>query len=134
MRTFLKYIVLVIVISIVSYSLQILWVKLVEPIMESNGIMFQGILPEGQIISGIAVILINIVGAVVLGVLFNGNIPIWLCLFYNILYTVFLLIYSPGRLEFHLSDNFFTSVPFMAFLLDMIPFVIARICIQGQKG
>lgn len=44
--------------------------------MESNGIMFQGILPEGQIISGIAVILINIVGAVVLGVLFNGNIPI----------------------------------------------------------
>lgn len=96
--------------------------------------MFQGILPEGQIISGIAVILINIVGAVVLGVLFNGNIPIWLCLFYNILYTIFLLIYSPGRLEFHLSDNFFTSVPFTAFLLDIIPFVIARICIQRQKG
>lgn len=95
MRIFIKYIISVIIISIVSYSLQILWVKLVEPIMESNGIMFQGILPEGQIISGIAVILINIVGAVVLGVLFNGSIPIWLCLFYNILYTVFLLIYSP---------------------------------------
>lgn len=78
---FIKYIVLVIIISIVSYSLQVLWVKIVEPIMESNGIMFQGILPEGQIISGIAVILINIVGAVVLGVLFNGNIPILLCLF-----------------------------------------------------
>lgn len=134
MRTFIKYIVSVIIISIVSYFLQVLWVKIVEPIMESNGIMFQGILPEGQIISGIAVILINIVGAVVLGVLFNGNIPILLCLFYNILYTVFLLIYSPGRLEFNLSDNFFTSVPFMAFLLDIIPFVIARICIQGQKG
>lgn len=59
---FIKYIVLVIIISIVSYSLQVLWVKIVEPIMESNGIMFQGILPEGQIISGIAVILINIVG------------------------------------------------------------------------
>lgn len=71
MRTFIKYIVSVIIISIVSYSLQVLWVKIVEPIMESNGIMFQGILPEGQIISGIAVILINIVGAVVLGVLFN---------------------------------------------------------------
>lgn len=55
-------------------------------------------------------------------------------LFYNILYTVFLLIYSPGRLEFNLSDNFFTSVSFMAFLLDIIPFVIARICIQRQKG
>ena len=95
MRTFIKYIVSVIIISIVSYFLQVLWVKIVEPIMESNGIMFQGILPEGQIISGIAVILINIVGAVVLGVLFNGNIPIWLCLFYNILYTVFLLIYTP---------------------------------------
>lgn len=134
MRIFIKYIISVIIISIVSYSLQILWVKLVEPIMESNGIMFQGILPEGQIISGIAVILINIVGAVVLGVLFNGSIPIWLCLFYNILYTVFLLIYSPGRLEFHLSDNFFTSAPFTAFLLDIIPFVIARICIQRQKG
>ena len=66
MRTFIKYIVSVIIISIVSYSLQVLWVKIVEPIMESNGIMFQGILPEGQIISGIAVILINIVGAVVL--------------------------------------------------------------------
>ena len=130
MRRFITYIISVIIISIVSYSLQVLWVKIVEPIMESNGIMFQGILPEGQIISGIAVILINIVGAVVLGVLFNGNIPIWLC----ILYTVFLLIYSPGRLEFHLSDNFFTSVPFMAFLLDIIPFVITRICIQRQKG
>lgn len=66
MRTFIKYIVSVIIISIVSYSLQVLWVKIVEPIMESNGIMFRGILPEGQIISGIAVILINIVGAVVL--------------------------------------------------------------------
>lgn len=89
MRMFIKYIVLVIIISIVSYSLQVLWVKIVEPIMESNGIMFQGILPEGQIISGIAVILINIVGAVVLGVLFNGNIPIWLCLFLQyIIYSI----------------------------------------------
>lgn len=36
MRTFIKYIVSVIIISIVSYSLQVLWVKIVEPIMESN--------------------------------------------------------------------------------------------------
>ena len=51
MRTFIKYIVLVIIISIVSYSLQVLWVKIVEPIMESNGIMFQGILPEGRLLA-----------------------------------------------------------------------------------
>lgn len=128
-----KYIVSVIIVSIVSYSLQVLWVKVVEPIMETNGIIFQGILPDGQIISGIAVILINIAGAIVLGVLFNGNIPIWLCLLYSVLYTAFLLIYSPGRLEYHLFDNFFTSVPFTAFLLDIIPFGIARICIQARK-
>ena len=97
MRRYIKYIISVIIISIVSYSLQVLWVKIVEPIMESNGIMFQGILPEGQIISGIAVILINIVGAVVLGVLFNGNIPIWLCLFYNILYLSLIHISEPTR-------------------------------------
>lgn len=101
--------------------------------METNGIIFQGILPDGQIISGIAVILINIAGAIVLGVLFNGNIPIWLCLLYSALYTAFLLIYSHGRLEYHLFDNFFTSVPFTAFLLDIIPFGIARISIQARK-
>ena len=33
MRMFIKYIVLVIIISIVSYSLQVLWVKIVEPII-----------------------------------------------------------------------------------------------------
>lgn len=51
MRTLIKYIVSVIVISIVSYSLQVLWVKIVEPIMESNGIMFQGILPEVRLLA-----------------------------------------------------------------------------------
>ncbi len=128
-----KYIVSVVTVSVVSYILQLTWIKIVEPIMEVCGVAFHGILPTGDIISGVVVILIIISGAVVLGILYNGSIPIWLCLFYNVLYTVFLLIYSPGRIEFSLSEFFFNSVPFAAFVLEIIPFTIARLLIKRKK-
>lgn len=133
MKTYGKNIVFVVIVSVVSYILQLTWINVVEPIMEACGVAFHGILPAGDIISAFAVILINISGAVVLGILFNGGIPIWLCLFYNVLYIAFLLMYSPGRLAFRLSENFFTSVPFAAFLLEIIPFVIARLLIKRKK-
>jgi len=126
-RAYAKFIVSVAAVSAASYLLQLAWIKIAEPIMESCGVMFHGILPTGDLISAAAVVLINIAGAVVLGILFNGSIPIWLCLFYNVLYTVFLILYSPGRIEFSLSENFFASVPFAAFLLEIIPFTIARL-------
>ena len=132
-RPYLKHIVSVVTVSVISYILQVTWINIVEPIMEACGVMFHGILPNGDIISGIAVILINISGAVVLGILYNGGIPIWLCLFYNVLYTAFLIMYSPGRIEFSLSENFFTSVPFAAFLLEIIPFTIARLIAKRKK-
>ncbi len=128
-----KHIASVIIVSAVSYILQVAWVIFVEPIMESNGVIFRGILPTGDIISGVAVILINISGAVTLGALFKGGIPIWICLFYNVLYTVFLIMYSPGRIKFDLSENFFESVPFWAFLLEIIPFTIARLSTKREK-
>lgn len=134
MRTYRKYIVAVVTVSVVSYILQLMWIHIVEPIMESCGVAFHGILPTGDIISGIAVILIIIAGAVVLAVLFNGGIPIWLCLFYNVLYTAFLIMYSPGRIEFSLSENFFNSVPFAAFLFEIIPFTIARFAIRKKNN
>lgn len=133
MRPSAKHITSVITVSVVSYILQVAWVIFVEPTMESNGVMFRGILPTGDIISGVAIILINNSGAVALGALFKGGIPIWLCLFYNVLYTLFLLVYSPGRLAFHLSEDFFTSIPFAAFLLEIIPFFIARLLIKHKK-
>lgn len=133
MKLFSKYIVSVIVVSIASYFLQVAWVMLVEPIMESHGVMFQGILPDGQIISGVAIMLINIVGAVILGVLFKGGIPIWLCFFYNVLYFILLLIYRPGRLNFSFSDNFFSIPPIFAFIIEVIPFAISRICVRSKK-
>lgn len=133
MRLYVKHIISVIMVSVISYILQVTWINIVEPIMEACGVMFHGILPTGDIISGIAVILIIISGAVVLGILYNGGIPIWLCLFYNVLYTAFLIMYSPGRIEFSLSENFFTSVPFAAFLLEIIPFTIARLIAKRKK-
>ncbi len=117
----------VLIVSVASYILQLIWLNIVEPIMEACGVMFRGILPTGAIISGVAVILINISGAVILAILYKGSIPIWLCLFYNMLYTAFLLIYSPGRIEFSLSEFFFNSVPFAVFVLEIIPFTIARL-------
>ena len=128
-----KYIISVVAVSVVSYILQLTWINIVEPIMEECGVAFHGILPTGDIISGVAVILIIISGAVVLAILFNGGIPIWLCLFYNVLYTVFLIMSSPGRIEFSLSKNFFESVPFAAFLLEIIPFTIARLLVKRKK-
>lgn len=127
MKKYVKYIVSVVTVSVVSYILQLTWVNIVEPIMKACGMAFRGIMPEGELISAFAVILINISGAVVLGVLFKGGIPIWLCLFYNVLYTVFLIIYSPGRIEYNLSEDLVTSVPFVVFLLEIIPFTIARL-------
>lgn len=127
MKKYVKYIVSVVTVSVVSYILQLTWINIVEPIMKACGVMYHGILPTGDIISAVAVFLIIISGAVVLGVLFNGSIPIWLCLFYNVLYTVFLIIYSPGRIEFSLSENYFKSVPFGAFIREIIPFTIARL-------
>lgn len=128
MKPFVKHIVAVVTVSVVSYILQLTWVNIVEPIMEACGVtMHHGILPTGDVISAFAVILINISGAVVLGVLFKGGIPIWLCLFYNVLYTVFLIIYSPGRIEYNLSEDLVSSVPFVVFLLEIIPFTIARL-------
>ena len=134
MRTYGKYIVSVVTVSVISYILQLTWINIVEPIMEACGVVLhQGILPTGDIICGTAVILINISGAVVLGILYNGCIPIWLCLFYNVLYTAFLLIYSPGRIEFSLSENFFNSVPFAALILEILPFTIARLIAKRKK-
>lgn len=127
MRTYGKYIVSVVTVSAISYILQLIWINIVEPIMEACGVMFRGILPPGDIISAVAVLLINISGAVVLAILYNGSIPICLCLFYGVLYTVFLIIYSPGRIEFSLSENFFKSVPFGIFIREIIPFTIARL-------
>lgn len=134
MKSYVKFIVSVVTVSVASYILQLTWINIVEPIMESCGVAFHGILPTGDIISGIAVILINISGAVVLGILYNGGIPIWLCLFYNVLYTAFLIMYSPGRIEFSLSEFFFNSVPFAAFVLEIIPFTIARLVIKHKNN
>lgn len=100
--------------------------------MEACGVAFHGILTTGDLISGAAVVLIIIAGAVVLGVLFNGGIPIPVCLFYNVLYTVFLIIYSPGRIEYNISENFFESVPFWAFMLEIIPFAVARLAVKSR--
>ncbi len=127
MRTYGKYIVSVVAVSVGSYILQLIWIHIVEPIMKACGVMYNGIMPTGGIISGLAIIFINVSGAVVLGILYNGSIPIWLCLFYNVLYTAFLLIYSPGRIEFSLSENFFKSIPFGMFIREIIPFTIVRL-------
>lgn len=110
MKTYGKYIVSVVTVSVVSYILQLIWINIVEPILEARGMGFGGILSTGDVLGALAVILINISGAVVLGILYNGGIPIWLCLFYNVLYTAFLIMYSPGRIEYSLSEFF--SIPF----------------------
>ncbi len=133
MRTYGKYVVSVVKVSAVSYVLQLAWIHIVESILEACGMEFGGIMDFGDVLGALAVILINISGAVVLGILYNGSIPIWLCLFYNVLYTVFLLIYSPGRIEFSLSEFFFNSVPFAAFVLEIIPFTIARLLIKRKE-
>ena len=128
-RPTVKHIVSVVKVSVISYVLQLAWVNIVEPIMEACGVPFGGIMDFGDVLGALAVILINISGAVVLGILYNGSIPIWLCLFYNVLYTAFLIMYSPGRIEFSLSEFFFNSVPFAVFVLEIIPFTIARLTI-----
>jgi len=132
-KTYGKYIVSVVTVSVVSYILQLIWINIVEPILEACGMGFGGILSTGDVLGALAVILINISGAVVLGILYNGCIPIWLCLFYNVLYTAFLIMYSPGRIEYSLSEFFFNSVPFAAFVLEIIPFTIARLSIKRKK-
>lgn len=78
MGLYKKYIVSVVNVSVASYILQLIWIKVVEPIMEACGVAFRGILPTGDLISGVAVILIIIAGAVVLVILFDGGIPIWM--------------------------------------------------------
>lgn len=123
----------VLIVSETSYILQLIWINIVEPIMEACGVMFRGILPEGEFIGAAAIILINIAGAVILGVLYKGEIPVWMCLFYIVLYTGFLIVYSPGRIEFSLSENFFGSVPFIIFLLEIIPFIIARLVVKRKN-
>lgn len=135
MKKYGKYIIAVIAVSVVSYILQLTWINIVEPIMKACGVSFRGILPTGEVISAVAVFLINISGAVVLAVIFNGSIPIWLCLFYSVLYTVFLIIYSPGRIEFSLSENFFSlnSIPFGMFVREIIPFTIARLIAKRKN-
>lgn len=135
MKKYVKYIASVVTVSVVSYILQLIWINIVEPIMKACGVAFRGILPTGDIISALAVILINIAGAVVLAILYKGSIPIWLCLFYIVLYTAFLLIYSPGRIEFSLSEieNPFNTVPFVVFVFEIIPFTIARL-IAKRRG
>ena len=135
LKPYVKFIVSVVTVSVVSYVLQLAWINIVEPIMDACGVRFNGILPPGDIISAVAVLLINISGAVVLAVLFNGGIPIWLCLFYNVLYTAFLIMYSPGRIEFSLSESFFNfkSIPFGMFIREIIPFTIARLEIKQKK-
>lgn len=133
MKKYRKYIVSVVAVSVVSYILQLIWINIVEPILEACGMEFGGMMVFGDNLGALAVILINISGAVVLGVLYNGSIPIWLCLFYNVLYTAFLLIYSPGRIEFSLSENYFVSVPFAALILEILPFTIARLIAKRKK-
>lgn len=133
MKPYRKFIETVIAVSAASYLLQLAWIHIAEPIMEACGVAFHGILSTGDLISGAAVVLIIIAGAVVLGILFNGGIPIWLCLFYNVLYTLFLIIYSPGRIEYSLSESFFESVPFWAFMLEIIPFAVARIAVKSRS-
>lgn len=123
----------VLIISAASYILQLIWINIVEPILEACGMEFGGIMDFGDVLGALAVILINISGAVILGILYNGSIPIWLCLFYNVLYTAFLLIYSPGRIEFSLSEFFFNSVPFAVFVLEIIPFSIARLTVKDKS-
>lgn len=132
MKKYKKFIATVLAVSAASYLLQLAWIHIVEPVMDACGVAFHGILPTGDLISGAAVVLMIIAGAVVLGVLFDGGIPIWLCLFYNVLYTLFLIIYSPGRIEYSVSENFFTSVPFWAFMLEIIPFAIARLTVKNR--
>ena len=123
----------VLIVSAASYILQLIWINIVEPIMEACGVMFYGIMPTGDIICGVVVILINISGAVVLGILYKGDIPVWMCLFYSVLYMLFLIVYSPGRIEFSLSENFLSSVPFWAFLLEILPFMIARLAVKNKN-
>ena len=134
MKSYVKYIVSVVKVSVVSYILQLIWINIVEPIMEACGVPFGGIMDFGDVLGALGIILINVSGAVVLGILYNGSIPIWLCLFYNVLYTAFLLMYSPGRIEFSLSEFFFNSVPFAVFVLEIIPFTIARLVIKHKNN
>ena len=128
-----RNIISVLIVSETSYILQLIWINIVEPIMEACGVRFHGIVPEGEFISAAVIILINIAGSVILGVLYKGDIPVWMCLFYSVLYMLFLIVYSPGRIEFSLSDNFFASVPFWAFLLEIIPFIIARLTVKNKN-
>lgn len=122
MKPYRKFIETVIAVSAASYLLQLAWIHIAEPIMEACGVAFHGILTTGDLISGAAVVLIIIAGAVVLGVLFNGGIPIPVCLFYNVLYTVFLIIYSPGRIEYNISENFLN------------PFRSGRLCLKLSRS
>lgn len=133
MRTYGKYIISVIAVSVVSYIRQLIWIDIAEPVLEACGMEFGGIMVFGDCLGALVIILINISGAVALGILYNGSIPIWLCLFYSVLYMVFLLIYCPGRLEYSLSEFFFNSVPFAAFVLEIIPFTVARFKVKRKN-
>lgn len=59
MKRYRKFIVSVLAVSAVSYLLQLAWIHIAEPIMESCGMEFGGILPTGDLIGAFAVILIN---------------------------------------------------------------------------
>lgn len=143
MNKYVKYILIIALVTAVSFGLQVGWIAIVEPIMESNGIAFGGIIGTGNIISAVFIYVIHIVAAIVLALMFKGNIPIGMCCLYNVIYFALLLIYSPGRLYYSDVDNKIVSaliISASALVVEVIPFAICKLCqynkknIAGEKG
>ena len=84
MNKYVKYILIVALVSAVSFGLHVGWIAIVEPIMESNGIAFGGIIGTGDIISAVFIYVIHIVAAIVLALMFKGDMPIGICCLYNV--------------------------------------------------
>lgn len=136
MNKYVKYILLVALVIAVSFGLQVGWIAIVEPIMESNGIVFGGIIGTGDIISAVFIYVIHIVAVIVLALMFKGDIPIGICCLYNVVYFVLLLLHSPGRLYYSDADNIVVSALIIsgtALIVEIIPFAICRLCVYNKK-
>lgn len=137
MNKYVKYILIVALVSAVSFGLHVGWIAIVEPIMESNGIAFGGIIGTGDIISAVFIYVIHIVAAIVLALMFKGDMPIGICCLYNVVYFVLLLLYSPGRLYYSDADNKLVSaliISASALAVEVIPFAICRLCQYNKKN
>ena len=132
----LRNVLSVAIVSVISYTLQVLWIILIEPLMADGGVSFGGIIGTGDIISAVFIYAINVLAVIVLALIFKGDIPIGVCGIYNLLYFVFLLIYSPGRLYYSDVNNIAVSALIISgalLLVEVIPFIICRICMRKNR-